>query len=69
MKYGNLKELIDKSITSRNFFMSLSPADQSRLHKYNEYIHTAEDLHNYVYADEKIKRYNENSSYFDKYFF
>lgn len=49
--------------------MSLSPADQSRLHKYNNYIHTAADLHNYVYEDEKIKKYNENSSYFDKYFF
>ena len=45
MKYSNLKELLQKSKSSRMLFLSLPVETQCLLHKYNSQIHTANDLH------------------------
>lgn len=45
MQYKDLHELIQKSLSSRKFFLSLPIATQYRLHKHNAYIHSAAQLH------------------------
>lgn len=44
MLYQILQELIQKSKSSREFFLSLSARDQLRLHEWNEHLHSAEEL-------------------------
>ena len=48
LKYENLNQLIGKSSSSRQYFLSLPVSIQVELHKYNNYIHTAAELHRYV---------------------
>ncbi len=45
LQYKNLNELICKSSSSRKYFLSLPVSIQIELHKYNEYIHSANQLH------------------------
>ncbi|MBQ7347833.1 MAG: hypothetical protein IJW55_07740 [Clostridia bacterium] len=54
MKYQNLNELIQYSLSSRQFFLSQSVAMQLTLTKHSEYIHTAADLHQKI---DEIKSY------------
>lgn len=44
LRYGNLNELIYHSSSSRNYFLSLPPEIQIKLHEHENYIHTAADL-------------------------
>lgn len=45
MYYGNLQTLILKSKSSRKYFLSLPVNIQMELHKQNQYIHSAAELH------------------------
>ncbi len=45
MRYENLNQLIQKSSTSRKYFLSLPASIQLKLHEHNDYIHTAGELH------------------------
>lgn len=47
-KANNLHDLISKSSSTRSFFLSLPVATQLTLHKYNDNICTAEQLHQYA---------------------
>lgn len=49
MKADNLKDLINKSSSTRRFFLSLPVSTQLSLHARNEQIRTAEDLHRHVH--------------------
>ena len=55
LQYKNLHEMLYRSNSSRNYFLSLPVSVQMELHKHNDYINTAEELHKR--ADE-IKKYN-----------
>ncbi len=51
MNYSNLQDLIQNSRSSRAFFLSLPVKHQMQLHEYNDYITTAQKLHdmaNYI---------------------
>lgn len=50
MKYRDLRELILNSRSSRTFFLSLPAETQCRLHEYNDFVHSAADLHSAVDA-------------------
>lgn len=56
MKYQNLTQLINKSHSYRMFFMSLSIDLQMELHKYGEYIGTAESLRRTAYEMRDVMR-------------
>lgn len=45
MRYNDLNDLINFSSSSRRFFLSLPVKLQISLHEFNDYIHTAEELH------------------------
>lgn len=45
MQYDNLQSLIKNSSSSRKYFLSLPIDIQLELHKHNEYIHCAQQLH------------------------
>lgn len=45
MKYKDLQDLLSRSSSTRQYFLSLPVPLQLTLHKYNSYIHTAADLH------------------------
>ncbi len=45
MKYENLQDLITKSSSTRQYFLSLPVSLQIALHKRDAYIHTAAELH------------------------
>ncbi|BCI60349.1 hypothetical protein BN3661_00061 [Eubacteriaceae bacterium CHKCI005] len=55
MPYKNLHSLIQKSRSSRSYFLSLPVPLQMQLHQQNDFIHTADDLHRQT---EYIQRYN-----------
>ncbi|WP_313294339.1 hypothetical protein [Faecalispora jeddahensis] len=48
MKAENLQDLIRRSSSTRQYFMSLPVPDQMELHRYNEHVKTADQLHRYV---------------------
>lgn len=48
MKAENLKDLIRRSSSTRQFFMSLPVPDQMELHRHNEHVKTADQLHRYA---------------------
>jgi len=48
VKAENLKDLIRRSSSSRQFFMSLPVPDQMELHRYNEHVKTADQLRRYA---------------------
>lgn len=52
MRYDNLNELINKSSSTRKYFTSLPVDMQMFLHEQNAYIHTTQELRNYVFAME-----------------
>lgn len=56
MQYDNLNCLIRNSSSTRKYFLSLPIDMQLELHKHNEYIHSAQQLHCLVYS---IENYNE----------
>lgn len=45
MRYDNLHDLIYNSSSTRKYFLSLPVEMQMSLHKHNDYIHTAQELH------------------------
>ncbi|MDU4087270.1 MAG: hypothetical protein E7H80_08480 [Thomasclavelia ramosa] len=49
IKYQNLHELIQRSSSSREYFLSLPVDTQLRLHVLNDYIHSLHQLH--IYAE------------------
>ena len=49
IKYQNLHELIQRSSSSREYFLSLPVDTQLRLHVLNDYIHSLNKLH--IYAE------------------
>ena len=59
MKYQNLTQLINKSHSCRKFFMSLPVELQMELHKYGEYIETAESLRRTAAEMRNIMRLKE----------
>lgn len=56
MHYKDLHELIQKSLSSRKFFLSLPIETQYRLHKHNAYIHSAAQLHSRLNAIQDCTR-------------
>ena len=49
IKYQNLHELIERSSSSREYFLSLPVDTQLRLHVLNDYTHSLHQLH--IYAE------------------
>lgn len=49
IKYQNLHELIQRSSSSREYFLSLPVDTQLRLHVLNDYIYSLHQLH--IYAE------------------
>ena len=49
IKYQNLHELIQRSSSSREYFLSLPVDTQLRLHVLNDYIRSLHQLH--IYAE------------------
>lgn len=45
MKYNNLHELLMHSSSSRRYFINLPVTMQLALHKHNNFIHSAHELH------------------------
>lgn len=56
MQYKNLQELIYNSTSSRKFFLNLPPSTQMNIHKFNEYIHCANDLRLYKEKTDKYRK-------------
>ncbi|WP_164997133.1 hypothetical protein [Clostridium minihomine] len=48
MKAENLQDLIRRSSSTRKYFMSLPVPAQLELHRYNEHVKTADQLHRYA---------------------
>ncbi len=57
MRYENLHQLIDSSSSSRAYFLSLPVFTQLGLHKQNEFIHTAEELHRFADTFKAYERF------------
>lgn len=57
MRYNNLHDLISGSSSSRRYFLSLPVKMQLTLHRHNDYIHSAEELHK---CTEAIKAYDHS---------
>lgn len=62
MRYDNLNELVKNSSSTRKYFLSLPVDMQISLHEHNDYIHTAQELRNYVFAIEKYAHHVKLSS-------
>lgn len=56
MKYDNLSHLVNNSSSSRKYFLSLPAETQIELHKYNDFIHNAAELHRLADSLEKYHR-------------
>lgn len=56
MRYENLQQMIEKSSSTRSYFLSLPVEVQSKLHGCSDYIHTAEELHRFVFEAETQER-------------
>lgn len=63
MRFQNLNQLIQRSSSTRNYFLSLPVKTQIELHEHNEYIHTAEELHHLVNQLAIYNRQVELSAY------
>lgn len=48
LPYDNLQHLIRASSSTRQYFMSLPAETQCTLHRYQDYIHTAQELHQWA---------------------
>ncbi len=66
LKYDNLQALIQDSISTRHYFLSLPVAVQIVLHEQNDFIHTAEELHTHA---ENVMKYQERLSIGKEYHF
>lgn len=55
MRYNNLHDMINSSSSTRRYFLSLPVEMQISLHKHNDYIHTAEELHRKVSVIENFE--------------
>ncbi|MCD8026393.1 MAG: hypothetical protein LUF33_05585 [Clostridiales bacterium] len=64
MKYKSLRDLINSSKSTRKYFLSLPVNIQLDLHKNNDYIHSAEDLHIHADLAEKQNHAVEISDYY-----
>lgn len=66
MLYKNLHDLISRSASTRDYFLSLPVSVQLALHEHNDYIHTAAQLHNKAYAAEKYNHAVEISKFHER---
>ena len=58
MRYDGLKQLINNSNSSREYFLSLPVKMQIELHMSNDFIHSAADLHKFA---ENSERYHHST--------
>lgn len=65
MKYENLHQLINRSSSSRRYFLSLPVATQLELHKQSAYIGSAFELHRRVDELAAYNRQVEISEFYD----
>lgn len=56
MYYENLKGLINGSSSTRKYFLNLPVKTQMDIHKYNNQIHSANDLQLF---ESRLKKYNK----------
>lgn len=56
MQYKNLQELLSRSASSRQYFLSLPVPVQRSLHERGPFIHSADDLHVHAHAVERYAR-------------
>ncbi len=68
MKYNNLHELINNSMSSRRYFLSLPVEKQMRLHDCDSLIHSADELHRFSDVIVKYDRSVRISESLDRYF-
>ena len=68
LQYGNLQELMRGSSSTREYFLSLLVETQIELHKQNDLIHSASQLHIWAGLVEKRRRAIELSESFDRFF-
>ena len=68
MRYNNLSELITGSSGTRKYFLSLPISMQSELRKFNNQIHSADELRRTALAVEKHSRSVMLSDSLDRYF-
>lgn len=68
MRYNNLSELITGSSGTRKYFLSLPIKMQSDLQKFNDQIHSADELWRTAQAVEKYSRSIVLSDSLDRYF-
>lgn len=67
--YATLHDLIQHSSSSRSYFLSLPVNVQLKLHdEFDEYIHSAQELHSLVDALDQYTRQLQISSSLDPYF-
>lgn len=64
MRYESLNQLIRESSSSRRYFLSQPVDIQLKLHKHNNYIHTADELHRRTDAIIKYERQVQLSEYY-----
>ena len=62
MRYESLHELIRKSRSSRRIFLSLPVALQIDINEHGNSIHSAAELHGYIYKIQKHNRAVEISN-------
>ena len=68
MRYNNLSELITGSSGTRKYFLSLPIKMQSELRKFNDQIHSADELRRTAQAVEKHSHSVMLSDSLDRYF-
>lgn len=64
MRYENLNQLLQKSSSSRKYFLSLPVCLQMELHRQDNDIHTAAELHRRADLMETYNRQIQNSEYY-----
>ena len=58
MQYNKLTQLLSDSSSSRRYFLNLPVEMQLELHKYNDNVRTAHELHEMVEALNRDKHYD-----------
>lgn len=63
LQYDNLQSLLKNSSSTRRYFQSLPVDMQLKIHKQNEYIHSAEQLHYIVYSIDNLNEKPRKQSF------
>ena len=66
MQYQDLHELVDRSSSSRRYFLSLPVSTQLSISEFGEWIRSAAELHAHVERLERYEHAVENSEYYEK---